>query len=102
MKLNQQPDHKLASRVKIFEKLSEKFQKGTFLTFYCASFKTKNIKIRSVQFEIQGGDKQTNKQRDHDALGTPPSPPQTRSTSFRSARFASLATRVTTWGYRDV
>ena len=50
----------------------------------------KSIKIRSVQFEIQGGDKH----RHHDALGTPPSPPQTRSTSFRSARFASLATRV--------
>ena len=37
---------------------------------------------------------QTNTHSHHVALGARPFPPQTRSTSFRSARFASLATRV--------
>ena len=55
------------------------------------------MKIRSVQLEIWIGDRQTDKHTDHAALWTSPLPPQTRSTSFRSARFArfaALATRV--------
>ena len=59
--------------------------------FHCASYKKKLSK--SVQYSSRYG-VATDKQTDHDALGTPPSPPQTRSTSFRSARFASLATQV--------